>query len=215
MSNDGLNHYINRLNGLIEKLSPTQTRALNQELARDIRRRNAQRIQANIEPDGSVMAPRQSPPTRPLRSNETIKPGQKFQYMGSEVQMRTIKTPETAANPSRSSTKSHDSRYIWGYDLEQGGIRKYRRDRIEMPAATAAAQKRARMFKKIHRFTYLKQQISPTEAAIGYPGGLTAYIAAAHQHGLGNRPERRLLGFSQDDLRYIQDTVISHLAASI
>ena len=211
MSNDGLNHYINRLNGLIEKLSPTQTRALNRELARDIRRRNAQRIQANIEPDGSVMAPRQSPPTRPLRSNETIKPGQKFLYLGNEVYMRNIKTQKSADNPSRPSTQSYNSRYIWGYAYDTG-IRKYRRDWIEMPAATAAAKKRARMFKKIHRFTYLKQQISPTEAAIGYPGGLTAYIAAAHQHGLGNLPERRLLGFSPDDLRHIEETVIAHLA---
>lgn len=209
-----LTHYITELQGLIEKLSPAQTRTLNQELASELRRRNARRIQTNIEPEGGAMTPRQAQPTRPLRSNETIKPGQKFLYLGNEVYMRNIKTQKSADNPSRPSTQSYNSRYIWGYAYDTG-IRKYRRDWIEMPAATAAAKKRARMFKKIHRFTYLKQQISHTEAAIGYPGGLTAYIAAAHQHGLGNRPERRLLGFSQDDLRYIQDTVISHLAASI
>ena len=209
-----LTHYITELQGLIEKLSPAQPRTLNQELASELRRRNARRIKTNIEPEGGAMTPRQAQPTRPLRSNETIKPGQKFLYLGSEVYMRNIKTQKSADNPSRPSTQSYNSRYIWGYAYDTG-IRKYRRDWIEMPAATAAAKKRARMFKKIHRFTYLKQQISHTEAAIGYPGGLTAYIAAAHQHGLGNRPERRLLGFSQDDLRYIQDTVISHLAASI
>ena len=42
--------------------------------------------------------------------------------------------------------------------------------------------------------------------------GLAAYIAAAHQEGEGNRPARTLLGFSPEDMRTIEETVVRHLS---
>ena len=60
MSANSLDHYLDNLDGLIKQLTPAQTRALNRELGQELRRRNAARIKANIEPDGAafvVVAP--------------------------------------------------------------------------------------------------------------------------------------------------------------
>lgn len=58
---------------------------------------------------------------------------------------------------------------------------------------------------------YLKQKIDANSAAVGFMHGLAAYIAAAHQEGEGNRPARTLLGFSSEDMRTIEETVVRHL----
>ena len=70
-----------------------------------------------------------------------------------------------------------------------------------------------RMFTKISRAKYLQSKINSLGVAIKFVSGLTAYIAAAHQYGDDGRPERHLLGFSDDDLDTIEQLVISHMAA--
>ena len=70
------------------------------------------------------------------------------------------------------------------------------------------------MFRKINQYKFLKLKATQYEAAIGFMSGLTAHIAAAHQSGLENRPERQLLGFSVEDLHLIEDMLVEYLAIS-
>lgn len=204
----GLDQYLHELESLIRRLEPQARRRLANDIGTEIRRRNAQRIRANISPGGAPFTPRQGQPTRKLREGERIRVGQAFIYLGRTAMMRTIKTPASAAAPSRASTQAYNDKYVYGWDFEADGIRKFRRDRIELPDNS---ERGARMFRKIHRFTYLKKQPLPEGVQVGFPGGLTGYIAAAHQYGADNRPVRELLGYSDEDLRYIQETVVRHL----
>ena len=204
-----LERYLQELESLIRRLDAPARRRLANDIGTEIRRRNAQRIRANISPGGAPFTPRHRQPTRKLRQGERIRIGQAFIYLGRTAMMRTIKTPASAAAPSRDTTQAHNDQYVYGWDFEAAGIRKFRRDRIELPDNS---ERRARMFRKIHRFNYLKKLPLPEGVQVGYPGSLTGYIAAAHQYGADNRPARELLGYSDEDLRYIQETVIRHLA---
>lgn len=207
--NTELDRYISNLDALIRKLSPAERRKLSTDIARKMRQSNQSRMRANIEPGGQPYLQRKGEPTRNLRKNEKITVGKEFYYFGEKRQMRTIKTAATAQRRSRITTQPYESEYIWGYEFEAGGIRKFKKSRIKMPAL-----RHKRMFTKINSFKYLKQKVNDHQAAIGFMSGLTGYIAAAHQYGEGSRPARQLLGFSDGDLRLIEETVVQHLAAS-
>lgn len=91
---------------------------------------------------------------------------------------------------------------------------KFNRDYIRVLDGKPTKERlKKRMFTKIHRAKYLRSQIDSMGVAIKFVSGLTAYIAAAHQYGNDGRPERHLLGFSDDDLEVIENLVISHMAA--
>lgn len=207
---DALDRYLEQLDALVRRLSPAERTRLSREIGTKLRQANKRRIQANISPAGIPFAPRQATPQRPLRGNEQIKPGQPFLYSGFSARMRTVKTAASAANPSRRTTRPHDAGYVWGYDTAAGGIRKYRRSLIGVESKSARTRM---MFRKIHQYKYLKLKADSHGAAVGFLGGLTAYIAAAHQYGEDNRPVRPLLGFSDDDLRTIEETVLNHVLA--
>ena len=207
---DALDHYLDNLDALVRRLSPAERTRLSREIGTQLRQANKSRIQANTDPAGQAFAPRQGVPERRLRANETIGVGKPFLFMGSGARMRTIKTAASAANPSRRSTQAYDPDYVWGWDDEAGGIRKYRRDRIGLPSNGLRSKL---MFRKIHQYRYLKLKADSHGAAVGFISGLAAHIAAAHQYGEGNRPQRTLLGFSPGDLRRIEETVIRYLGA--
>lgn len=206
-----LDLYIERLDGLVKKLSPPQRRGLMKEVAGKLRRSNKQRIRANIETSGRAMIARKAAAVQPLRKNARIRAGDVFQYRGRLVRMRTIKTAASAANPSRDTTQPYDSEYVWGYDAEWGGIKKYKKSEIGKPASGVRGKL---MFRKIHQYKYLKQKADANGAAVGFMSGLSGYIAAAHQYGEPPRPPRELLGFSADDLREIEQAVVAHIAAA-
>lgn len=206
---NALDQYIDRLDELVKRLSPTERAKLSRDIGTQVRQSNKRRIQANISPEGVPFAQRQGVPQRPLRKNETVKVGQQFLYVGTAARMRTIKTAASAAHPSRRNTQPHDADYVWGYDLTAGGIRKYRRSLIGMESKRTRARL---MFRKIHQYKYLKLKADSHGAAVGFLGGLTAHIAAAHQYGQENRPQRELLGFSEGDLQLIEEILVRHLA---
>lgn len=203
----GLNLYIDHLDGLIRKLSPAQRRGMMKDIAVSLRHSNKRRISANIEPEGGAMMARKTVPAEPLRKNARIRVGEELEYMGHPVEMRTIKTAASAANPSRRTTKPYDADYVWGWETGEGGIRKYRKTELGKPGGV----RQKAMFRKLHLYKYLKQKIDANSAAVGFMHGLAAYIAAAHQEGDGNRPARTLLGFSPEDMRTIEETVVRHL----
>lgn len=202
-----LDHYIAALDGLIRKLSPAERKKLNIDIARKIRLRNKARIKANIEPGGAPYQQRKNT-GRKLRGNEQIRPGQRFLYYGFGGRMKNIKTAASAAAPSHANTQPYSKDYVWGWDDEAGGIRKYKRSRISLPSSSV---KDKLMFRKLHQIKYLKQKATDYQAAVGFMAGLAGQIASAHQYGEGSRPERQLLGFADDDLRLIEETVIHHL----
>ena len=187
---NGLDLYIDHLDGLIRKLSPAQRRGLMKDIAVSLRHNNKRRISANIEPEGGAMMARKTVPAEPLRKNARVRVGEVLQYRGHLVRMRTIKTAASASNPSRRTTKPHDADYVWGWDSEEGGIRKYRKTELGKPGGV----RQKAMFRKLHLYKYLKQKIDANSAAVGFMHGLAAYIAAAHQEGEGSRPAVTLLG---------------------
>lgn len=204
-----LDKYIENLDALIQKLSPVERRRLNQEIGRKIRASNKLRIAANISPSGGAFLSRKGEPLRKLRRSEQITPGKEFKYMGFGARMCTVKTAASAANPSRATTRAYEADYVWGWDDAAGGIRKYKKSRIGI---VGGGVKSKLMFRKIHQLKYLKQRADNDRAAVGFLSGLTGHIAAAHQYGEGSRPVRQLLGFSDDDLHMIEETVVRHLS---
>lgn len=223
MTADALNLYIKNIDEYIAKLSPTELRRLKSDIGKVVLKANRQRIRANIEPEGNAMKPRagHDEEGRKLRKNERLKPLQKFYYLGPYGRhngriryLKNVKTPASAAAKTRIDTAPYDPQYEWGYELETRGVSKFNRDYIRVLDGKPTKERlKTRMFTKIHRAKYLQSKINSLGVAIKFVSGLTAYIAAAHQSGEDNRPERHLLGFSEDDLDTIEQLVISHMAA--
>lgn len=221
MTADALNLYIKNIDEYIAKLSPAELRRLKSDIGKVVLKANRQRIRANIEPDGNAMTPRagHDEEGRKLKDGERLKVGQRFVYLsgkhaGRIRQFKNIKTAASAAKKSRIDTAAYDPQYEWGYELETSGVSKFNRDYIRVLDGKPTKERlKTRMFTKIHRAKYLQSKINSLGVAIKFVSGLTAYIAAAHQYGDDNRPERHLLGFSDDDLEVIENLVISHMAA--
>lgn len=223
MSDKPLEIYLAHLDRLADRTSAAGMNKLKRDLGRTMQLANRQRIAANIEPSGAPMLPRLASHEegRKLKKNERLKPGQEFYYIGPHGKhnrrirrLKNVKTPASAAAKTRIDTAPYDPQYEWGYELETGGVSKFNRDYIRvLDGKPAKARLKKRMFTKIHRAKYLKSQINSLGVAIKFVSGLTAYIAAAHQYGEDNRPERHLLGFSADDIEVIENLVISHMDA--
>lgn len=135
---------------LLQRLQPTQRRALAREVARDLRESQSRRIAAQLNPDGSAFEPR------------------KTQARG-----------------------------------KRGAIRK-------------------KMFSKIRTAKWMKMESNPDSAVVTFVSGVQA-MAKVHQYGLRDRvdkrrgaeaiyPERRLLGFTRQDVERVRERVLHHLA---
>lgn len=199
-----LDRYLDNLDGLIRQLTPAQTTALTRQIGQELRRRTAARIKANVSPDGNAFVRRQGEAwkARSLRDGETLKPGQRFGYFKShnlrlknviDRDNRLVGIETTEGNP--------------GYPAS-GFLKKF--IYIQRPRASGM------MFRRMPNGRWLKSKTTASEAAIGFMGGLMGQIAAEHQSGNSakNLPARELIGFAPDDLRYIQEAVVQHLAAA-
>ncbi|MGL4827154.1 MAG: phage virion morphogenesis protein [Vibrionaceae bacterium] len=79
--------------------------------------------------------------------------------------------------------------------------------------------KKKLMFQKLNRQKWLKPSFANGKAEVGF-NGIASRIATEHQFGLkakiNNRlftyPKRELLGFTQQEMDMIEETVIKHLA---
>ncbi|XXQ68944.1 phage virion morphogenesis protein [Neisseriaceae bacterium B1] len=186
--NQALDLYIDRLDQAIQQISPAQTHQLMRKVGAKIRQANKYRIKANIAPNGNAFTPAQADG----RKTRRLRVGQNFLLNGKLHRYRTL----------------HDyGDYYIGWDFENRTTIKAQKDKIRLP--TGDGRKR-QMFRKIHQYKYLQLKAQSHEAAIGFLNGLTAYIAAAHQYGEDNRPERHLLGFSDEDLNLIETLVMQH-----
>lgn len=219
MTDNALNLYIKEIDEYIAKLSAAQLRRLKSDIGKVVLQANRRRIRANVEPEGNTMTPRagHEEQGRKLKDGERLKVSQRFIYLsgkhaGRIRQFKNIKTAASAAKKTRPDTAAYDPQYEWGYELETSGVSKFNRDYIRVLDGKPGKKRlKTRMFTKIHRAKYLQSKISSMGVAIRFISGLTAYIAAAHQYGQDNRPERHLLGFSDNDLDTIEQLVISHI----
>ena len=192
MTADALNLYIKNIDEYIAKLSPAELRRLKSDIGKVVLKANRRRIRANVEPEGNAMTPRagHDEEGRKLKDGERLKVGQRFVYLSGK----------------------HAGRIR--HELETRGVSKFNRDYIRVLDGKPTKERlKKRMFTKISRAKYLQSKINSLGVAIKFVSGLTAYIAAAHQYGDDGRPERHLLGFSDDDLDTIENLVISHMAA--
>lgn len=220
MTDQTLELYIQQIDGYIDKLSVKGLLRLKGDIGRVVEQANRRRIKDNILPDGSPMTPRKQPKEqgRKLRANERLKVGQLFIYMrgqhaGRIRRFKNIKTAASAAKKTRIDTAAYDPQYEWGYEIETRGVSRFDRDYIRVVKGKPTSESiRSRMFTKIHRTKYLKSKITNNGVAIKFISGMTSWIAAAHQEGEGNRPERTLLAFSPEELETIEQLVISHLS---
>lgn len=188
-----LDQYIENIDELARKLSPTEQRHLLQKIGRQIRQNNKKRIQANISPSGAAFVARQGINSKPLK---TLGKEQEFLYHGKIHRYRTMK----------------DYGAYWiGWDYKTRKTFKALKDQIRQPE-NGIRQKM--MFRKIHQYKYLRLKATSHEAAIGFLGGLIGYIANAHQQGEDNRPVRELVGFSADDLQTIETMLAAHFQAA-
>ncbi|PKP99608.1 MAG: phage virion morphogenesis protein [Alphaproteobacteria bacterium HGW-Alphaproteobacteria-13] len=64
--------------GLAHRLSPREMRQLSRRIGMAMRRVNAQRIAANVQPDGSAMEPRKKRPLRDRKQGRVRKKGRMF-----------------------------------------------------------------------------------------------------------------------------------------
>ncbi|WP_415775307.1 phage virion morphogenesis protein [Shewanella oncorhynchi] len=87
-------------------------------------------------------------------------------------------------------------------------------------AKRLGAIKRKLMFQKIIRQKYLKAEYSASAASVGFTGFISR-VATEHQYGLRGRinerisaqyPQRELLGFTQSDLKMIENSLANNLA---
>ena len=192
MEDLALEHYISSIGNLAARLQPAQTLRLMRDIGRKLRQQNKRRIQANVGPDGAPFTPAKG--LAQGRKIRRLRTEQDFMLGGRLHRYRTL----------------HDyGGYYIGWDYRTRTTIKADKAKLHLPAGEG---KRRQMFRKIHQYKYLKIKTQPHEAAVGFLGGLTGYIAAAHQHGEDNRPERHLLGFSADDYRLIEQMLRRHFS---
>lgn len=205
--NDALN--VDRaLVALLEKLTGRSRRQLAREIARDLRRTQVKRIEAQKNPDGTAF-------TRRKARFITVQQGMRFLWRG---EVRNLKNWQ--------SRKGRRGDMITGYDIERSAVRSfYKRDIdrfIEVKTArirTKAKTRQTRMFKKLASSRYLLAQSTADGAAV-YFAPQVQRIAQVHQYGLKDRirpnvevqyPSRQLLGFTPADMQHIEYQIISWL----
>ncbi|MDO5058777.1 MAG: phage virion morphogenesis protein [Neisseria sp.] len=196
-----LDSYIADIDRLAGRLSRNQTARLAKQLAAELKKRNAARIRANVEPDGEAFAPRSGSywQLRRLKNGETLSTRQKFNYFKEQ-------------NLSAAHIIRDDGEKII---LRENGLGNppykasgFLRSKIYLKKRSTKPPK---MFKKIGR--HLKHRGTADGAEIRFTDGLMAEIAAEHHHGRDKLPARELLGFSEEDLAYIRQTIEAELSA--
>lgn len=92
------------------------------------------------------------------------------------------------------------------------------------PRKPRTSGKRGEMFRQLRKYKYLKFKARSGEVSTGW-FGYAAFIARIHQYGLEGKvdprysqtvqyPLRELLGLSDADVEWLQDTVLAHLDKS-
>lgn len=213
MADSELQPMIDKVDALIEALSPKQRKALAKDISRGLRGTQAKRIKDNKEPDGTPYEERKP---RKLKVKRLIR----FIYPTSDG-VRDLK-----------SFRETD-RWIIGFDRYRGGIRTFRKDRIEryvevknQTVGTTLRERKGqvkkKMFQKIVRTKHLKPDYSAEHAGVAFTS-MVSRIARTHHYGLKDKvgkntadyPERQLLGATSDELKSLEDTIMKHIDNSL
>lgn len=184
---DALEVYLNRIDALVARLSSGQQKDLAKKIGVEVRKRNAQRIKANIEPDGGSMKPRQGKNLRALK-NRTLRKGQSFYYMNRLVKLQWLRDEGDKIIGGQSNGQA------------QGYLKRF---------IMLESKAKRTMFKKIHQMRWLKTKTQAGSATVGFWTGGAARIAT-EQH-----QARPLLGFAPDDVVWIEDHIIAYLAEAL
>lgn len=122
--------------------------------------------------------------------------------IGQELRRSQQKRVLTQQNPDGSKFAPRKKRDLRG---KQGRIRR-----------------KVEMFKKLRTATYMKARSDSNAVTVGFTGRISR-IARVHQFGLKDRAERgapevryeqrEVLGFTDEDLDLIRDTLINHLSS--
>jgi hypothetical protein len=194
------------INVLLQGISPARRGKKLREIGRELRRRQADRIADQKNPDGSSFKPR----SKKLRKRK-IKESAKFLYPTGGVG-----APRVVLLKSYTTSKRH----LIGFDVERRGMRTFKKAKIlkYLPKTATEENKNAgkwrkptkaenKMFKKIKAPRFLRSYTSSDELRIGFTGRV-ATIARAHQYGQSGRPQRRLIGLSSAEQELIMDKVL-------
>lgn len=202
------------IGGIMAGMSPASRAKAGRSIGRMVRGKQAKRIAAQRNPDGSSFEARKQPKAR-KPNNRALK----FLYpAGGSGEARTVLL--------KSWVKSGP--IFTGFDVEAGGIRSFNKSKIVkwLPVGpheqnkssgrlrTRGTIKQRLMFRKLRRYTFLKMQASASEVSVGY-SGRSAQIARVHQEGGYDKPgknaprvryaRRQLLGLTQVEEQAILD----------
>ncbi len=194
---------------LLHDLTPIAQRQRLREIGRAIRREQAARIAAGKESDGEAFKPRKR--VRDVRTKHAMK----FLY------------PSNGGGKPRlvymKSWTYQGKGQVTGFDIKAGAQRTFDRDKIirfipldpgeDVGGAGTLKRPNRRqkaMFRKLRLPRYLRDWLDGNELNIGFRGR-GAQAARWHQEGQGNRPVRRLLGWSRIDENEIMDRIFARL----
>lgn len=193
----------------LQKLGPSGRRRLTVQIALDLRRANARRMNAQKDPDGQAWEGR--------KRTRKAAPVIRYLYKKRDGGIRELEMSSYARQSGR----------VTGYDKEARGIRTMLNTGIlrkltPLHASSTAARTRraAKMMQGLSKSTNLKTQASTSAAVVEFADKVQR-IAAVHHWGKRERvapggpeydyPERALLGISGEDALRIRDTILRHL----
>jgi len=177
-----------------------------------VKKKNAARIRANVQPDGTPMRKRKDP----QKGNAHIA----FIYKNPVTGLCLVRDLK---NYRRYGT------YIQGFDRMRGAMRSFRISRIvkyiSIDKSKVIVRKAPqKMFKNIIKAKWFKLKSTDRSATIEF-AAIAGEVAAIHHYGEKDRPhpkaqevrypERQLLGVTEADTKEIWDLFIEHLSKDI
>lgn len=218
MQEDDIDQLANWAEPILKSMEAKQRKVLMRSIATKVRKSNMERMKRQENPDGSAWEQRKS-----VKKGRRVHKSVEFLY----------KKGGGPAERRRLNNWYSTPKMMTGYDPDAGGIRSFRKDRVEqyIDINTTSSNKRLRskkggikkkaMFTKLRTAKYLKTTVSPDAAGIEFRGDVGA-LARVHQFGLSARvgkgageydyPQRRLLGLTRRDLEMISDEIMEHVS---
>ncbi|KJJ14302.1 putative phage virion morphogeneis protein [Neisseria sp. HMSC06F02] len=193
-----LEEFVAQIRHLALQLQPSARAKLLRTIATELRRRNRERIRANVEPDGKPMAKRQGDRFmfRRIRDGEGLN-GRPFRFLGENYTGRIAYSRTENGNEL---VRFEGERKLLGF----------RREYLYLESPTIS---RMKMFRRLGAARWLRQKADANRAQIGWFGGSAAAIATVHEEGDSrkNLPARLLLGLPKEDLQYVIDQLLQAL----
>lgn len=197
-----LEEFVAQIRHLELQLQPSARAKLLRTIATELRRRNRERIRANVEPDGKPMAKRQGDRFmfRRIRDGEGLN-GRPFRFFGEKYgDNYTGHIAYSRTENGNELVRFEGERNLLGF----------RREYLYLKTPTIS---RMAMFRRLGAARWLRQKANANRAQIGWFGGSASAIATEHEDGNSskNLPSRLLLGLPKEDLQYVTDQLLQAL----